>query len=491
MRINGFSLLLAGLLLLIPPMTFNASASCVGLDLEDAGNGSYRVVARGLVNIGAIDLMLTYDKAALSKPSVKRGEFVSNWLIFMPHIVETAGTVRIAMVNEPPVSGSGTVAIVTFTPTGKSWGRPVLTCELTGLDASNQQTGSSSSSGTGQGANTATGAGSGDTNTDSSDSGSTQTNTDQQSDSGISTPSETVTTVETPATVEIPETVETPMPEEAPATVEPIQQNSSSTGSAVSSAPYIAAGTINLGTDAQQPPLELEPPLEQESEVDDDSAQLEESPDAIEQEMQGHPVDAPASDRSRPIPPVAGPAQNQKYVVYPGVLERFREYGGEKSSKAFIALFKQPVMPSIKQNPSVFIADGTTVLEVLVELPERGSQAPNFALRGASLQSLRKQGDNTWMIKAVPESGRVDAVLTVVNGENIVDYPFTIAPRVDVNLDKKGAVDEADFALFLATAGAGKAPSFDLNGDGRRDYLDDYIFTANYLAVTGGEGAKN
>ncbi len=480
MRINGFSLLLAGLLLLIPPMAFKASASCAGLDLEDAGNGSYRVVARGLVNIGAIDLTLTYDKAALSKPSVKRGELVSNWMIFMPYIVETAGTVRIAMVNEPPVSGSGTVAIVTFTPTGKSWGRPVLTCALTGLDASNQQTGSSSSTGTGQESNTAPDTGSVNNDNVLPDSGSTQTSTGPQSDSDISVPSETVTTVETPVTVETPATAETP------ANVEVAQQSSSSTVSAVSSAPYIAAGAINLGVDVQQQQLELETSPEQESELDDDSTMLEEPSDAVEQNVQDHSAEAPAL----PIPPVAGPAQNKKYVVYPGVLERFKEYGGERSPKALIALFKQPVMPSIKQNPSVFIADGTTVLEVLVELPERGSQAPNFALRGASLQSLRKQGDNTWMIKAVPESGRVDAVLTVVNGENIVDYPFTIAPRVDVNLDKKGVVDEADFALFLATAEPGKTPTFDLNGDGRRDYVDDFIFTANYLAVAGAEGAR-
>ena len=49
---------------------------------------------------------------------------------------------------------------------------------------------------------------------------------------------------------------------------------------------------------------------------------------------------------------------------------------------------------------------------------------------------------------------------------------------------KGGGLSEADFNLFLRGAGKAKAPLYDLNGDARRDYIDDYIFTANYIVAS-------
>ena len=51
-------------------------------------------------------------------------------------------------------------------------------------------------------------------------------------------------------------------------------------------------------------------------------------------------------------------------------------------------------------------------------------------------------------------------------------------------------VTEADFQLFLKERGTPSASRFDLNRDGRRDYLDDYIFTANYLVKMQEQGKK-
>jgi hypothetical protein len=62
------------------------------------------------------------------------------------------------------------------------------------------------------------------------------------------------------------------------------------------------------------------------------------------------------------------------------------------------------------------------------------------------------------------------------------EFPLTVAPKVQVDLIKPGTVSEADFALFLKERGTAAAPKSDRNADGRRDYLDEYIFTANYLA---------
>ena len=42
---------------------------------------------------------------------------------------------------------------------------------------------------------------------------------------------------------------------------------------------------------------------------------------------------------------------------------------------------------------------------------------------------------------------------------------------------------EEDFRIFLRDQGTTPAAVSDLNGDGIHDFRDDYLFTANYLAL--------
>ena len=474
MKLKKLSQLLWGVYLLLVSTNLDATASCVGLSLQDAGGGVYRVVAKDLVNVGAIDLTLTYDKASLSKPKVARGDLAS-WLVFMPNIVEASGTVRVAMVNEPPVSGSGTVATVTFTPLGKSWVKPALTCQLTSLDASNQSVGSTNN----QERITDEGEGSSDEDQGSDSQDTMQSDiTEQGGGSSQQDPGHVGETSQ-------PEQPRTPSTDLANGTTNPI--------------PHVSPGTINLGVVGsvveQQAPLEQAPPLEQEPAaptMGEQPAQWEPSPEIAEDMIEEgeSPAETTSPPHSAPIPIVGTTVPDSKYTIYGGVLERFKNYAGERSPKALVALFDQPVAALIKQDPPICISDGKMMLTVLIDLPESGSTAPNFALRGASLKSLKKQGDNRWMIEAAPDAGRVDATLTIVNGDKVADYPFTVAPRVDANVDRKGATDDADFSLFLSTSGTDKALAYDLNGDGRRDYVDDYIYTANYLVAGGGKGDK-
>ncbi|GLI39004.1 hypothetical protein [Geobacter hydrogenophilus] len=232
--------------------------------------------------------------------------------------------------------------------------------------------------------------------------------------------------------------------------------------------------------------MEPTAPSAQESTLGEQPTQWQSSPDADEREIKEyqHPA-APVSPPSASVPS----SQGQKYVVFRGVLERFKAYSGVKAPKSLLALFDEPVATSIKQDPPICIADGKTMIKVQIELPDSGNDAPNFALRGAGLKSLKKLGDNRWLIEAIPEAGRFEATLTIVMGEKIVDYPFTVAPKADINLDRNGVTDEADFLLFLSKVGTDKAPAYDFNGDGKRDYVDDYIYTANYLVER--EGNKN
>ena len=67
-------------------------------------------------------------------------------------------------------------------------------------------------------------------------------------------------------------------------------------------------------------------------------------------------------------------------------------------------------------------------------------------------------------------------MLLILTDSDAIDYPLTLAPPV-----KDITALEADFAAFLKDSGA-KPPKHDLNGDGVHDYLDNYIYTANYLS---------
>ena len=164
------------------------------------------------------------------------------------------------------------------------------------------------------------------------------------------------------------------------------------------------------------------------------------------------------------------------------VLERMRKYKGELTVKSLLAFFDQDEKSGYRQDPPILLADGKAVLKMTIP-KTGGDKAPNFALRGARLVSLKKNQDNDWVVEARPDKGVSVASITMLLEESMVDIPLTVAPKIDLDLDKSGKVTEDDFQLFLKDRGTEKAPKYDLNGDGRRDYLDDYIYAANYQAA--------
>lgn len=193
------------------------------------------------------------------------------------------------------------------------------------------------------------------------------------------------------------------------------------------------------------------------------------------------PADIPAATAAPATPPEQPATQRPeepkrpeeaRTTVYSAVLERFRAYQGEKSPAILAALFKKDVAPTIRQEPPVALSDGTRI-RIIAALPSPNGKSPNFALNGATQVSLKK-GDEagTWIIEALPRENVLQATLTILNGAEIIEYPLTVAPPL-----KTGAIGEAAFNAFLKNSGKGG----DLNNDGRRDFTDEYIYTANYL----------
>jgi hypothetical protein len=105
---------------------------------------------------------------------------------------------------------------------------------------------------------------------------------------------------------------------------------------------------------------------------------------------------------------------------------------------------------------------------------------------GAKLISLKRDPDNTntWVVDLLPDRGAYQASVAVPLGELQMIYPITIAPKVDIKPVRGRTVTLADFDRYLRERGK------DLNQDGKRDEIDDFIFTANYLSAVGSTAAR-
>ncbi|HBB69124.1 MAG TPA: hypothetical protein DCZ89_04515, partial [Geobacter sulfurreducens] len=174
----------------------------------------------------------------------------------------------------------------------------------------------------------------------------------------------------------------------------------------------------------------------------------------------------------------AVPAQT---IVYGRVLDRFSEVRGETAA-ALVALFTPPAGQKVTQQPQVAISDGRTVVTLRVELPRSFEGTPVFAVTSAKTLSWEQDGEGTWTVRVLPDADTLDAVFVTYFGEGLIQYPLVVAPALTRLPGGAPALDEAGFALFLKERAREGKPRFDLNGDGTRDYRDDYLFTANFIA---------
>jgi len=160
------------------------------------------------------------------------------------------------------------------------------------------------------------------------------------------------------------------------------------------------------------------------------------------------------------------------------VLERFRSYSGPRSKEALSGLFSLTANPVVRQQPLIAISDGRTAVMIAVKVSSADGTAPNFAVEGAKMLSLERKERDEWLIKALPQAGTLHVSLLVVNGSVTQAFPLTVAPPLPQNV----VASSQEFGSFLETPDTPEA-SHDLNGDGRHDYIDDYIYMANVLVI--------
>jgi len=158
-------------------------------------------------------------------------------------------------------------------------------------------------------------------------------------------------------------------------------------------------------------------------------------------------------------------------------------YAGERTPAALTALFKPVAGQKVRQEPPVAVSDGESTVSLLVELPLNLKDTPTFSFRNAGMLSLEQAADGSWEIGLLPKKHTLEARITVSFDGGFIIYPLVVSPPIDPALLMLDGSVEAAFSQFLKQQGSDRDPRFDLNGDGRFDYLDDYIFTAHYLAA--------
>ncbi|HEY6872680.1 MAG TPA: cohesin domain-containing protein [Geobacteraceae bacterium] len=410
-------------LIVFPILLFGHAAVCHAagtFTVSRSGNGQYLVQGTGLNGVAGTDVVIQYDKTALANPRVVQGDLLSGSL--MVTNTNKEGIVRFATVDTYPRtnSGTGTIATITFDSIGTSPANVTL-LKGTAVDVNGHVVVGYSS-----------------------DSAALSTSGDA-SDSGWSTPTGGSTTTTTGGTA---------------------QAAAGGSGSPV----WLGGGVSMPGDGAKV-----------EAKVRDEASAAILGNGNI-QEKTG---DTAEKENASPI----GAADHQKASAEnkgdrsTSVLEQFRTFQGEKTPKSLVALFGS-AMEGGRQQPPLALSDGKSKVKVFVEIPPGGKTAPNFALKGAEYVSLKKSGDSAWVVEVLPTKGTFEATVTVLQDGTMRQIPLTVAPPLpaELKIGAAGKLTENDFDLFLKDRSTGKAPRFDLNGDGKRDYIDEYIFTANFLA---------
>ncbi|GFO65656.1 hypothetical protein M1B72_11450 [Geomonas paludis] len=424
--------LLCSLMLCIPLLLPQQSAAASVLSLDPAGNGSFVLHGKAFTNVAGIDLAITYDSSKLSNPRLTQGPLARGAVTALNR--NAPGTLVVSIIGAPAITGNGKIATVAFDQQGEDTGQISVRGSI--IDTL-----------------------------------------------GLKQPvllyaGSTVDTVP-------PATSTVAAAPTAPAATSD-QAGGGANGAVVDSAAVPARiGLARLIGGSVSPPAAEAPAVSGGMENRDRAGQ-EGGASTEPAEIQQPSTVSRTQDEQAPVVPVQAEAEQAASSAsvapqeVPSVLERFRTFTGQRSAAGFISLFAQGEHPCFHQDPPIGISTPGSVLALTI--PRNGDKAPNFAFQGCQALSFRA-GEGGWVLEVKPDSGAESATVVMLLGA-IKQCPLTLAPAADVDLDGSGKVTEADFEAYLQKAkGEAAIKRRDLNNDGRLDYHDDYIFTANYLAA--------
>ena len=371
-----------------------------------SGENSFILQGSGVENAAAMDITISYDASTLGSPQVAQGALISGAMMAVNDTLP--GIVRIGIIRLSPISGTGTIATLTFARKGAAAGT------ILALIAKFSNSG-------GQ-------------------------------------PLVVLAQVVKPA--------------------DSAADNSGASGAQGGQTAGTTASTVIAGGSLQSAPLIIDAPARQPvPELKKEEAATADTAAPV--------FDAAGSSRTAAVAPDAqGTAAQEpprgKVNQYVSVLEKFKAFKGKKTPQALMALFRAGEADG-KQQPPIVLSDGKAMVTLIVELNSKGENN-NLLLDGVSLVSMKNKEKNFWIVELLPEKNAVEASVSVPRNKQWQVMPLTVAPPLDVKRFKPaGTLTEADFTRYLEQRGTVNKPRFDLNADGKRNYVDDYIFTANYL----------
>ena len=236
------------------------------------------------------------------------------------------------------------------------------------------------------------------------------------------------------------------------------------------SASRTSVGNFGAVEEVPQKP-EPKAELKKQEEVD------EKKSESAEQESK-----KPATESKEPIPAAKEVKKSQKLQSTKGVLSSFRDYKGSRSLKGFSELFENSdgKVAGIVQLPEIAVSDGKKVVTVSLDLPSE-TDSPSFSFRGANMKAIRRLSDIKWEVDALPQKGKSDVRLSIILKSEDIDVPLIVVPMLDKANAGFASLSVAELDAYLAKPLKNNKPQYDLNTDGKQDYLDDYILVAHWL----------
>lgn len=416
------------LTVLVAAPDYGEAASII--NIAPAGAAAYSITATDLQESAGIDLTVFYDAAALESPKVKSGVLTAS--AFMQENVATSGIVRIVFITGGAIKGTGELASVTFTSKGKaSAQQPKLSSSVYAVTGS--QLAVQSTSGTPQ------------------------------------TP---------PENIKVDDTVK--------------NSAASSSSAAGGSAGYVypASGQSTQQTGATLGSVSISQEPATQNDLFREDVRKEERRE--ETAFQNVPADsgvvavggtaAPRETAATVVTETKTVSMRSTLKSSQSVLDRFSAYKDIRTLKRLSTLFDQSALQAagIVQSPAIVVTDGKSIMTVAVNLPDE-FDSPSFSLKGANQKSIRRVSDNKWELDLLPQKGKSDVRLSILlKGERTEIALVAVAP-----IDRRGteltALSAADLDTLLARPLKNKKPAYDLNSDGRQNYLDDYILVAHWL----------
>ena len=132
----------------------------------------------------------------------------------------------------------------------------------------------------------------------------------------------------------------------------------------------------------------------------------------------------------------------------------------------------------VVQTPKIAVSDGKKLITVKVSLPA-DLGVPSFSLKGANLKGIRSLSEKLLELDVLPQKGKLDVRLTIVMLKDVAEVSLLVVPPVSGDI--LGLSELAIEKLLSRSDSRNKSLLYDLNADGKQDYLDDYILVAHWL----------